>query len=87
MRASDRGNNRLSSDHGINRVSSDRGTNRGPCDRGINRGACERGTNKAPAPGQLLVPVDKALLGVLAARALVRLKVPQVALDVGPRER
>jgi hypothetical protein len=70
----------------INRLSSDRGsgTNRGVCYRGINRGACERGTNEAPAPDQLSVPVDEALLGVPAARAPVRLKVPQVALDVGP---
>ncbi len=36
---------------------------------------------------QLPVPVDEALLGVPAARTPVRLAVPQVALDVGPRER
>ena len=41
---------------------------------------------KAPAPGQLPVPVDEALLGVPAVRAPVRLAVPQVALDVGPQE-
>ena len=41
---------------------------------------------KAPAPGQLPVPMDEALPGVPAARAPVRLAVPQVALDVGPQE-
>jgi hypothetical protein len=41
---------------------------------------------KAPAPGQLPVPVDEALPGVPTARAPVRLAVPQVALDVGTRD-
>ena len=79
-RASNRGTNRGVgvSDRGINCVSSD---------GGINCGACERRTNEAPAPGKLPVPVDEALLGVPATRAPVCLKVPQVALDVGPRER
>ena len=67
-------------------MSSDRGINRGVSDRGTNRGASDRGINEAPAPGQLPVPVDEALLGVPAVRAPVRLAVPQVALDVGPQE-